>query len=87
MKDYEEEIMQKAIAGDAEAQYDLAWTCRYAHDDKAAVKWYRKAAEQGHTDALFWLGWMYSEGLGVTQDHEEAVRWFGRYTEMMETVR
>ena len=45
-------------------------------DDAEAVKWYRKAAEQGHADAQTILGMMYKEGKGVPQDDAEAVKWY-----------
>jgi TPR repeat protein len=37
-----------------------------------ALKWYRKAAEQGHAEALFNLGGRYYNGEGVTKDEIEA---------------
>jgi len=40
-----------------------------------AVKWYRKAAEQGFADAQYNLGLMYSKGLGVVQDYSLAYVW------------
>ena len=36
-------------------------------DDTEAVKWYRKAAEQGHAEAQNNLGVMYLNGRGVPQ--------------------
>ena len=47
-----------------------------AKDDVEAVKWYRKAAEQGLADGQFFLGWMYEEGRGVAEDEVEAVKWY-----------
>eukprot|EP01052_Picozoa_sp_SAG31_P035886 SAG31_NODE_4392_length_3276_cov_1.588291_1_plen_760_part_10 len=41
-----------------------------------AVKWYRKAAEHGDPQALFFIGAAYSRGLGVAQDWEIAVKHF-----------
>jgi len=41
-----------------------------------ALKWYRKAAEQGDSDALYTLGWRYAKGKGVTKDYKEAIKWF-----------
>ena len=41
-----------------------------------AVRWYRKAADQGYADAQFNLGNMYAKGLGVPQDSAEAVHWY-----------
>ena len=46
-----------------------------------AVKWYRKAAEQGLADAQFSLGDCYPEGEGVTQNMTEAVKWFRKAAE------
>ena len=54
------EIRTIAVGGDAEAQFLLGFM--YAkgrgvlEDDKEAVKWFRKAAEQGHAEAQFNLG-------------------------------
>ena len=36
----------------------------------------RLAADQGDSDAQFYLGLMYDHGSGVPQDHGEAVRWY-----------
>ncbi len=36
---------------------------------------YEDLIEQGHVQAQFNLGIMYSKGQGVTQDYEEAVKW------------
>ena len=57
---------------------------RAAHEAKdypEAVRWYRKAAEQGNASAQFNLGLMYAEGKGVAQDDREAVRWFRKAAE------
>ena len=45
-----------------------------ARDDAEAVRWYRRAAEQGFAHAQSSLGVMYSNGRGGRQDHAEAVR-------------
>jgi uncharacterized protein len=45
-------------------------------DYAEAVKWYRKAADQGVTAAQSNLGLMYAQGLGVAQDYAEAVKWY-----------
>ena len=41
-----------------------------------AVKWYRKAAEQGYAAAQYSLGFCYDFGKGVTRDEQEAVKWY-----------
>jgi TPR repeat protein len=41
-----------------------------------AFKWFRKAAEQGHSIAQVDLGLMYLRGEGITKNPDEAVKWF-----------
>jgi len=41
-----------------------------------AVKWYHRAAEQGHAFAQSNLGVMYAKGAGVPQDYARAHMWF-----------
>jgi TPR repeat protein len=51
-------------------------------DEAEAVRWYRKAAEQGNADAEMWLGAMYVDGrAGLAQDYAEAVKWYRRAAE------
>ena len=46
-----------------------------------AVKWYRKAAEQGLALAQYNLGVSYANGLGVSQNYTEAVKWYRKAAE------
>jgi hypothetical protein len=46
-----------------------------------AVRWYRKAAEQGCASAQYALGFMYDQGRRVPRDHFEAVRWLRKAAE------
>ena len=50
-------------------------------DYAEAVKWYRKAAEQGNASGQCDLGWMYQNGYGVTQDYAEALYWYRKAAE------
>ena len=45
-------------------------------DDAEAVRWYRRAAEQGDALAQSNLGVSYRDGRGVSQGDEAAVSWF-----------
>ena len=45
-------------------------------DYPEAMRWYRKAADQGYANAQYALGFMYHKGQGVPQDNAEAVRWY-----------
>ena len=46
-----------------------------------AVKWFRKAAEQGDAKAQCMLGVCYDNGQGVSQDYAEAVKWYRKAAE------
>ncbi len=46
-----------------------------AEDDAEAVKWFRKAAEQGHAKAQVNLGVAYIFGSGVAEDYVVAHMW------------
>ena len=45
------------------------------------MKWYRKAAEQGHASAQSNLGFMYDTGKGVPQDYGAAMKWYRKAAE------
>ena len=47
-----------------------------AQSDAEAVKWWRKAADQGFAQAQFSLGYAYDIGQGVPQDHAQAFGWY-----------
>ena len=63
-----------------EAQYNLGYMYRHGYgvekDYKEAVKWYRKAANQGGAYGQNNLGYMYRHGYGVEKDYKEAVKWY-----------
>ena len=68
--------------GDANASYELG--CRYTkgngvtQDDEKAVKWYRKAASQGHAEAQYILGALFTkDGQSVHKNYETAAKWYG----------
>ena len=70
---------------EAKAQNNLGFMYQYGkgvpQDDAEAVKWYRKAAEQGYADAQYNLGLIYDNGQGVPQDYAEAVKWYRKAAE------
>ncbi|MCD8307992.1 MAG: sel1 repeat family protein [Clostridia bacterium] len=77
------EMMRKADAGDAEAQFMLGFYYQFGifdgcPDDSKALKWYRKSAEQGNTKAQERLGDIYLRGDGIKRDFEEAYKWLWR---------
>ena len=49
-----------------------------SQDYAEAVRWFRKAAEQGDAQAQFNLGLMYVNGKGVRQNYKIAKEWVGK---------
>ena len=47
-----------------------------SQDYAEALKWYRKAAEQGHSIAQYNVGVLYYRAVGTHQDLAEAARWW-----------
>ena len=64
------------VWADAQSDHNKGNAAYKAGDYVEAAKWYRKAAEQGHVLAQTLLGKMYQQGVGVTQDYAESVKWF-----------
>lgn len=46
-----------------------------------ALKWYRKAAENGHAQAQYLMGKRYHSGKEVPEDHSQAVKWWRKAAE------
>lgn len=80
-KSHKPSLQELAEARDAKAQYDLAKSFGENEDYGNAVKWYRKAAEQGHADAQYQLGECYRYGWGVKENKGLAAKWYGRAAE------
>jgi len=69
----------KAEEGDPLAQNLLGDI--YATDNSSeAIRWYRKAADQGDASAQSTLGMMYFLGQAVPQDHQQAYIWLNLAT-------
>jgi TPR repeat protein len=71
---------------DAEAQFELGRRYKLGlegtkKDPRAAVKWFRLAAEQGHAKAQTKLGMAYQQGRGVDRDIDESIRWMRKAAE------
>ena len=75
----------KANGGDYIAQNNLGVIYEIGEgvpqDYKEAVKWYRKAAEQGFAKGQYNLGRSYHNGQGVPQDYKEAFKWYTKAAE------
>lgn len=81
-----EVIQSLANLHDPNAQFTLGELyyegTRVKKDLKAAVRWYRQAANQGHADAQLRLGYMCAMGLGTLYDPAQAMLWYGKAAEL-----
>lgn len=81
-----EELKMKADLGDAPSQWTLGVCYREGiegatQDDKQAVRWFMKSAEQGYAKAQYCLGECYEEGKGIARNYSEAFRWYVKSAE------
>lgn len=70
-----------AEAGDPEAQYNIGWMYLngygLAMNDSRALEWWKKASDQGYTDASFSIAMLYSLGEGkVEKDINKAIDYY-----------
>jgi len=75
-----DQLTRKAEEGDVASQYLLG--CRFfngveeGHKDyPRAVEWFQKAADEGHSGAQSFLGFMYVTACGVSPDVESGMEW------------
>ena len=66
------QLLPGAEKGDVKVQYELACLYKEEGEKADAFKWYEKAAQSGHLDAMFWLSYCYSQGEGVNMDPDKA---------------
>lgn len=64
-----------AMSGDAASQARLGQILDKAEEDKEAVEWYRKAADQGHAAGQYGLAMEYYTGEGTARDVVQALAW------------
>lgn len=71
-----QENKTKAQNGDAQAQYSEASVEWVLENYEESVKWFRKAAEQGHAGAQFSLAECYRLERGVARDIDSSAKWY-----------
>ncbi len=66
----------KAEAGDRDAQNEMGLLAQDERNYAEALKWFKRAADQGLSKSQVSLGFLYGEGLGVKADHVQAFHWY-----------
>jgi len=72
----ENTYLRQQVGTDAQNDYEAGLKYYNSENYAEALKWFRKAANQGNADAQTFLGIMYSFGQVVTKDYAEAVKWY-----------
>ncbi len=83
------ELLPKAAEGDVRAQTVLGRLYgqrRNPEDNIEALRWIRKAAEAGDTEAQYLLAGHYACGEGVERNPKEAAKWYLAAAEKGDTV-
>ncbi len=58
----------------------------FSKNPKTAYSWFKNSADKGYAPAQNALGFLYEEGGGVEQDHQEAVKWFQKAADQGDAV-
>ena len=86
---YFDKYIGPAESGNPDSQWQVGmYYCMgdgVVKDQKLAVSWWRKAAEQGHILAMTSLAGAYSLGQGVEIDEAEAAKWYMRAADKGDT--
>jgi len=76
---YSPELLEKAKAGDACAQFSVGFAFLGGEgvikNEKEAATWFGKSAEQGNALAQGYLGFCYIDGKGVNKDKKKGFKW------------
>lgn len=67
---------QAAEKGSSISQRMLGDICLRQNENEEALHWYNLAAENGDTDALRLLGYMYEKGVGVSPNENRAITYY-----------
>lgn len=80
-----EQLQKKAMAGDAESQYELGMKQLLGEDvpqdENEAVIWFTEAAKKGHAPAIYQLARAYHYGIGLPENAMMAMNLYRRAAE------
>ena len=89
-KSYSPELLEKAKAGDAKAQFSVGFALLGGEgvekNEKEAVGWLEKSANQGNALAQGYLGGCYMDGKGVSVDKEKGFKWFKKAADQGDAI-
>jgi TPR repeat protein len=71
-------VLERADAGDAEAQNDLALLFLANNKPKGAIYWLEAAIKQDHAGAMYTFGRCHIEGCGMPANEDLGIMWIAR---------
>jgi len=71
-------VIERADAGDVEAQTDLALIFLSNMKPENAVYWLKSAAKQDYMNAMHLLGRCYTDGNGLSKDENLGIMWIAK---------
>lgn len=75
---YSKKTLEKAEAGDAEAQYRVGTECFDSGDYESAISWLTKSSEQGNSEAMYFLGYVYY----AMGEDANCIKWFEKAADL-----
>lgn len=78
LTDEDIDLIISADAGNADAQNDLAQMFDELGKHEVALYWWRASADQGHPDAMHYLGNCFICGNGVSKDEHTGIMWIAK---------
>jgi TPR repeat protein len=72
------ELIERADAGDADAQTDLAVLFLSYGKSESAIYWLEMTTKKNCAGGMYWLGRCYIDGNGVTADENLGVMWIAK---------
>ena len=90
LTDEEQDVLARAdgcghghgLHGDAESQNEIALIFLIHQKLKCAIYWLKRAADQGHADAMNLLGMCYLRGEGVPRDDANGIMWLKKSADL-----
>jgi len=78
---FSRETEEEIVMGEERTPYEIGKEHYKKREFPEALRWYKKAAAQGHAGAMSDIGYMYQAGRGVERDVIEGMGWFMKAVE------
>lgn len=73
---------KSADKGNETSMFNIGYMYYSEKDYDNSYKWYKKSAEKGYANAMYNLSLAYLDGLGVSKNEAEAIKWMKKAVDM-----